>query len=208
MALIKICPACQAKNPASLLECDQCGTDLMGVRPCQDGDEAPAAQPARPTPAAARVCSECGAANPPASRRCQQCGEDISDIPPTPLAPAPAEEAPLDKKPLCLVSLDGSFRLPLAQDAEEIVLGREGALQAHLSERMYVARCQARIVPGADGCLLENLSRTNPTFVNNEPLSPGEKRPLHAGDEIGLGGRVIEGERQAQAAYLLVREDA
>jgi pSer/pThr/pTyr-binding forkhead associated (FHA) protein len=49
---------------------------------------------------------------------------------------------------------------------------------------------------------IENLSRTNKTFINNEEIPDGIPTALQNGDEIGLGGKIIDGNRQDKAAYL------
>ena len=48
---------------------------------------------------------------------------------------------------------------------------------------------------------LENLSRTNKTYLNNTLIPDYEKILLKEGDEIGLGGIEIGGKRQQKAAY-------
>ena len=52
---------------------------------------------------------------------------------------------------------------------------------------------------------VENLSRTNRTYVNNEEIPDAVPVALADGDEIGLGGKVIGGSRQDKAAYLIFR---
>lgn len=53
---------------------------------------------------------------------------------------------------------------------------------------------------------IENISETNPTFLNNAPLERGQRVLVKAGDEIGLGGMMIDGKRQGQAAYFVLKE--
>ena len=54
-----------------------------------------------------------------------------------------------------------------------------------------------------DKVFVENLSRTNKTFLNNEEILDGTPTAIQNGDEIGLGGKVIDGSRQDQAAYFI-----
>jgi len=73
----------------------------------------------------------------------------------------------------------------------------------YLINKKYVGRSQAKLTINNNELWIENLSGTNPTFVNNKKIT--EKTKLSDGDEIGLGGIVINGSRQEQAAYFLVR---
>ena len=208
----KICPGCGRENPPSLLECRWCEADLTGVRVTDAAEAQKAAQPTEAPdtpdvpdvpetppaggeqPALVRVCSECGAANPPQARKCGQCGEDISDVLP---APAPCAF------PWALESADGTFLAPL--DRPACVIGREAALADYLGGKLYVSRQHARLTTRDGRVYIENLSQTNRTFLNNEEIPQGEPAEVRAGDEIGLGGKVIDGARQEMAAYLILR---
>ena len=89
-----------------------------------------------------------------------------------------------------------------------MILGREAELKKYLQTKSYVSRRQARLTVTEDGVLIENLSRTNKTYLNNEELPDGAPAALRDGDEIGLGGKVIGGSRQEQAAYFSFRRKA
>ena len=68
-----------------------------------------------------------------------------------------------------------------------------------------MSRQHAKLTVVADKVFIENLSRTNKTFINNEEVPDGTPTALQNGDEIGLGGKIIEGSRQDKAAYLIFR---
>ena len=55
----------------------------------------------------------------------------------------------------------------------------------------------------ADKVFIENLCGTNYTFVNNQRIA--ERTELKLDDEIGLGGNEVNGKRQDEAAYLVLR---
>lgn len=190
MKKFKICPICGEKNSPGLLECRICEADLTGVRVSTEESAS-----SEKEPSLVRVC-ECGFANPPQARKCQSCGEDISDILPT---PAVTEE----KSGYELCSPDESFVYELC--SQGCVIGREAEMDAYLLSHSYVSRRQAEIVISGNEIRIFNLSRTNPTFVNNEKV-PEDGTVLHEGDEIGLGGKKIKGERQEKAAYLILRK--
>lgn len=198
MAKYKQCPQCGQHVSPAMVECPDCEADLMGV-PVMDDEEQAAPEQDVPevkqAPVLVRRC-DCGAENPPQARKCLSCGEDISDIAP---APAAAQTECVAE----LATLDGRWKTTVA--CEPVTLGREHTGSEYLSGHCYVARAQAR-VEWKDGMVeITSLSRSNPTFVNNVPMGTGETRTLQPGDEIGLGGCVIGGERQADAAYLVFR---
>ena len=131
-------------------------------------------------------------------RKCKVCGEDISDI-------IPVQIEKKAKKVLSyeLRSFDGAFAVTF--DKPLIVVGREAELQNYLQAKVYVSRQHAKLTVVADKVFIENLSRTNKTFINNEEVPDGTPTALQNGDEIGLGGKIIEGSRQDKAAYLIFR---
>lgn len=80
-------------------------------------------------------------------------------------------------------------------------MGREAELKDYLGDKMYVSRQHAKLTVVAGKVLIENLSNTNRTFINNKPIAGSEPTALSDGDEIGLGGMEINGVRQSQATY-------
>lgn len=199
----KVCPACGEHNAPTLLECRKCETDLTGVKIV----DATAAQPDPATPETHseatgteelfRVC-DCGEMNPPQARKCQACGEDISDILPTKHCAPPAKSFSYT-----LESVDGSYSSTFEEPV--VVLGREALLAENLRGKPYVSRQQAKLTIVAGKVFIENLSKTNKTFINNADAEDGSPVALNDGDEIGLGGKVIDGVRQDQAAYFIFR---
>lgn len=202
----KVCPACGEHNAPNLLECRKCETDLTGVKIFDaTAAQAPSVtQEVNAGPAGAealfRVC-DCGEMNPPQARKCQSCGEDISDILPTKHA------APQTKSfSYTLEAIDGSYSGTFEEPV--VILGRESALSENLRMKSYVSRQQAKLTIVAGKVFIENLSKTNKTFVNNTALEDGTPTALNDGDEIGLGGKVIDEARQDQAAYLIFRSQS
>lgn len=197
----KVCPECGKHNAPNLLECRFCEADLTGCKVVDKATKtvAPASEekPATTTErnVLVRIC-DCGAENAPQARKCKACGEDISDI-------IPERVSVVEKRPFTyeLRSVDGSFSVSL--DQVVTVIGREAQLKEYLSSKVYVSRQHAKLTVVAEKVFIENLSQTNKTFVNNEEV-PGETpTAVHNGDEIGLGGKVINGTRQENAAYFV-----
>lgn len=214
MAKIRICPKCKQQNPAGILECS-CGYDLMNVRitdseAAQMPDKPDKKEPLQNPTALVRICSECGKQNAPQARKCAQCGEDISDVRPISRpdtsAEAPASSLRQAEKKAFLSSVTDDFAFDLLTKTGQIILGRSTGMSAYLKDKAYVSRRQAKLYFENGQIYLENVSETNPTFLNNEPLEAGQRALVKPGDEIGLGGAVIDGKRQKQAAYFVLRE--
>jgi len=194
----KICPECHEKNDPSIIECAYCEADLTGVRITDEETErmaqSNAAAPTGHGVKLIRVC-DCGAKNAPNARKCSVCHEDISDITPTP----DTEETVAIS--FILSSMDGQYAYTMT--ADEVIIGRECVMGEYLGSKCYVSRSHAKLIIEKNELWIENLSRTNCTYVNNKKII--EKTKLTDGDEVGLGGIRINGSRQEQAAYFLVR---
>ena len=194
----KICPECHEKNEPFMIECAFCEADLTGVKITDEETEkmtqANAAAPAEPSTKLIRLC-DCGAKNAPNARKCSACGEDISDVTPSP----DIEET--EAASFILSSLDGQYAYTLTADV--VTIGRESVMGEYLNSKSYVSRSHAKLSLEDGELWIENLSGTNYTYVNNKRIT--EKTKLTDGDEVGLGGMSINGNRQEQAAYFLVR---
>lgn len=194
----KVCPECGKHNAPSLLECRFCEADLTGVKIMDSSASQPTEETKDTTPSDAqemmlvKVC-ECGAENVPQARKCKFCGDDISDIIPV--------KIPKKAFSYGLKSVDGGFAVTI--DKPVYIVGREAELKDYLSSKVYVSRHHARLTVVAEKVFVENLSKTNKTFVNNEEIPDATPTALHNGDEVGLGGKVIDGSRQDKAAYFI-----
>ena len=198
----KICPDCGKKNSPGLIECRYCEADLTAVRIFDDAtkpEEEIPVEPAAKTEKTelVKIC-DCGAENPPQARKCKACGEDISDIIAT--EKLKACEASFSYE---LHTLIDDFSVVI--DKPLIVLGRESELKDYLKNKPFVSRQHAELTVIADKVFIKNLSKTNKTFINNEEIPSDTPVQLHEGDEIGLGGKIVAGSRQEQAAYFIFR---
>lgn len=198
----KVCPECGKHNPPSLLECRYCELDLTGVRVVDSETEQKEAAMEQQSGSAAetqlvRIC-ECGAENAPQARKCAVCGEDISDI-----IPSQKQNPVLTDLSYELRSVDGSFSVMI--DKSVLIIGREAELKDYLADKVYVSRQHAKLTIVAGKLFIENLSATNKTYLNNKEILDEVSSALSSGDEIGLGGKVIDGRRQEEAAYFILQ---
>ncbi|KGK83904.1 hypothetical protein DP73_19290 [Desulfosporosinus sp. HMP52] len=198
----KVCPACGEYNTPSLLECKKCETDLTGIKVVDEEILATANASASEATASSNSRSlvktcDCGTANPPQARKCSSCGEDISDVRAT-----ESQSSPGVTQKVVLRSIDACFTFSL--DKPVTVIGREAEMQQYLEAKTYVSRKHAKITLANGEIYIENMSTTNHTFVNNTLIPTDAPKLLKNGDEIGLGGKLINGERQSQAAYLVI----
>jgi ribosomal protein L40E len=198
----KVCPACGEHNTPALLECKKCETDLTGIKVVDEAILATANASAGEATASSnsrnlvKLC-DCGSANPPQARKCSSCGEDISDVRAT-----ESQSSSRVTQKVVLRSIDASFTFPL--DKPVVVIGREAEMQQYLETKVYVSRKHAKFTLTNDEIYIENMSSTNCTYVNNALIPSDAPTLLKNGDEIGLGGKQINGKRQSQAAYLVI----
>jgi ribosomal protein L40E len=191
----KVCPVCGERNPAILLECRNCEADLTGIK-LGAADASPTAGTGEGAQTSLIKLCDCGAQNPPQARVCSACGEDISDVAPTPIAAGFAHFG--------LAALNGGYTFPI--DKPVCFIGRECEMGDYLKNSLYVSRRHAKITVAGEEVYIENLSSTNNTYVNNEPIPSDKPTLLSVGDEIGLGGNTAGGVRQILAAYFILRE--
>lgn len=205
MEKYKICPVCQTKNSPAVLECIECGNDLMGVRIVDDSHDeksrlsVTSTQTDEKNNEPVRIC-DCGQVNKASTRKCIRCGEDISDV-----IPMIRDGDDCARDNFSIKSIDGSVTLSLKCPSEHFI-GRECELSEYLRSKSYVSRKHAKIVVAIDGVFIENISKANGTYVNNKKIDDNMSVKLTIGDEIGLGGLVKDGRRQELAAYFILEK--
>ena len=187
----KICPDCEKHNPPSRLQCQKCEMDLSSVKIVDETslqNNTNTALPNEPT----KQC-DCGTTNLSQARKCSSCGEDISDIRPVISQPVNAE------KRFFLHSINDNYSFTLEKTVT--IIGREAEMKDYLSVKSYVSRQHAKFTIANDDIYVSNMSATNRTFVNNFPIPSNVPTLLKNGDEIGIGGKLVNGNRQSEAAY-------
>lgn len=198
MEKFKICPVCGMHNKPNMIECIGCETDLTSVKATDEASEQAKITAQENTSENVeekyvRIC-DCGCINSATAKKCVECGEDISDI-------APILQSENNTCKYVMTSLDGEYAYEIKDGTA--ILGRENEMKEYLTDKAYVSRQHAQIMKEDDKVYIENLSNTNFTFVNNKKIT--EKTKLHIDDEIGLGGNEKNGNRQSEAAYLILR---
>lgn len=198
MEKFKICPACGMRNKPNMIECLGCETDLTSVKATDEETEnaksdVQESEASKSQEEYVRIC-DCGAVNSATAKKCAECGEDISDI-------APTLNEQRNECAFVMTSVDGTYIFEI-EDGEALI-GREHEMKEYLMSKPYVSRQHAKLIKEADKVFIENLSGTNYTFVNNQRIA--ERTELKLDDEIGLGGNEVNGKRQDEAAYLILR---
>ena len=198
MEKFKICPVCGMHNKPNMIECLGCETDLTSVKATDEESQNAKKdnqqiEESQPQEEYVRVC-DCGCINSATAKKCAECGEDISDI-------APTLNMQRNECTFVMTSVDGTFVFEIKDG--EVLVGREHEMKEYLMSKPYVSRQHAKLIKDQDKVFIENLSRTNFTFVNNKRIS--ERTELKLNDEIGLGGNEVNGKRQDEAAYFVLR---
>lgn len=196
MIKYKICPDCQFHNEPFRIECTKCEADLTYV-PVVDEETEKQKTETSVQKRIVRIC-DCGTVNQPAARKCSACGEDISDISPT------EQQAVIENKErahFTLAAIDGSYAYEISEP--EVTVGRESTMGDYLSEKPYVSRVHAMLTTQNGRLYVTDLGSANHTYVNNKQVF--EQQELHDGDELALGGRIVNNSRQDNAAYFMVR---
>ncbi len=201
MEKYKICPSCKTKNMPNIFECINCETDLTQVKITDEETqrmiETNNVKNIKVGTSFVRIC-ECGQKNQVNARKCNKCGEDIFDITPIPDFNESIEVK--KEKSFILSSLDGQYTYEIKSD--RIVIGRENVMSDYLLTKSYVSRSHAKLYLENNQLYIENLSNTNFTYINNAKIL--EKTKLNNLDEIGLGGKILNGSYQEYAAYFKV----
>jgi uncharacterized OB-fold protein len=113
--------------------------------------------------------------------------------------PLPEEKAPVIEQVIVwgkMIVGESGTEIYLPQGKAELLIGRSDPVRSifpdvdltlHGGELSGVSRMHARLVIQGSEKTIEDLNSTNYTFLNRQKLEPGQRYPLHSGDEIRLG---------------------
>src|SRR6266851_5726438 len=143
-------------------------------------------------------CSRCGWSGPADLATCPRCGQPLSSA--SDVAPTLVQTS---SRPVLLLKLLGGELPPEEWEIEGVPvgIGRLDDSDITLPHRS-VSRHHARIVPSANGYVVEDLGSTNGTWLNDKPLN--DRVALSDGDSLMVGDiplvvELIQPQRQAQA---------
>lgn len=196
----KICPGCGAHNSPREDYC-KCGIDITNVRATDEETEKAKQEdtPHEKQPIMVKICECCGHANPLNIGECQNCHEDLTGITPEPQVNTGTQSG---KIRATLISLDEQWAYELQPG--ETMVGRNGAMSGYLHPKMYVSREHAMFSIEEGKLFVTHIGRINQTYVNGQPIA-FDKKELHDGDTIGLGGDQYDEKQKDLAAFFVVR---
>ncbi len=173
------CPVCEHQNPDNATHCEACLTPLSLA------------------PVISANCPQCGTPTPPEGTFCSQCGfplktEENKNI--------PQETKEINQKitplPIQTVSLfheQTSTKLEINPDLLIIHIGKPNEhippdidVSAFPNSEI-VSRSHADLKIEGESYLIEDVGSANGTYINNLPLSKGDRHLLRSGDRIALG---------------------
>ena len=209
------CPNCGASVQTDAGFCGQCGSklndpateaqptvatdfhsgmpDLVSPSPLVQPDPLfPSPSSPEPTPVAATVVS---VTNEPLSSEGVSSGQTSSTPPPqqSPSTAAASSKTQLQQQTARLLHVQTDTVVELPQNVSVIHLGKSNDRippdvdVSGFSNSEIVSRIHADIRVEGDTYYIEDVGSSNGTYINNKPLSPGDRHRLRPGDRIALG---------------------
>ncbi len=172
-----ICPHCQAEYISGALYCDYCGRRVPppAITPSKDIKPRPATPEVKPWPVT------------PEDR---QESEQVA---------ATSDGGEPDKPPHLRLQLLSGIIIDLGS-RESIVIGRKDSTSQELDVDLApyggweqgVGRRHAIITFSEGRYYIEDLNTINFTMINSGRLFPGQRYPLHNGDQLSFGVMVVK----------------
>lgn len=199
------CPVCNFGNIAGAAFCENCGTALAAPPAQPAVESAPPAIPApEPAPPELQVPASAQPEVPAPSFVEYVPATLVTEIPPeTPPAVPPQEAAIPPAAPPAPALITGSFQIagsgaviPIPSGKSEILIGREDPVSGNFPDvnfdpydalNLGVSRQHCKLSIQGGQVMIEDLNSVNKTHLRGLPLVPGQKYPLHSGDELLLG---------------------
>lgn len=135
-----------------------------------------------------KICPSCGTKNPEDEILCKKCMADLTSVE---IVYDAQQEAQEDDKTVVsakvLVLMGENFSIVVKSGD---VVGRQGIGREYLKSFQTVSRQHAKFYTEGNKWFIEDIGSTNGTFLNNNPLQPGQKREIKEGDIIKLSSQV------------------
>ncbi len=201
------CPSCGASVQSDATFCGQCGSSLQqstsapqqpnpDVIPTVVTPPAPDAIPAptvevEPVPVTTSAPDLEKSSSPP--EPIPETTATATNIPPSPGAVPINPATQLQQRWAKLVHVQTNTVVELPQNLSVIHLGKPNDLVppdidvSGFPNSEVVSRKHADIRAEADAFYIEDMGSSNGTYINNIPLSPGNRHRLRPGDRISLG---------------------
>lgn len=185
------CPSCGATVQSDATFCGQCGSNLPQPESAKQ-QPSPDLLPTVVTPPASEPI-------PIPSVESEPVLTSAPDLEKPNLSPAPAPAAPvtpatqLQQQSAQLIHVQTSAVVELPQNLSVIHLGKPNDLVppdidiSGFPNSEIISRKHADIRVEADAFYIEDVGSSNGTYINNIPLSPGNRHRLRPGDRISLG---------------------
>jgi ribosomal protein L40E len=206
-----VCPNCNHQNPDGATQCEACYTPLPIMTNCPNcgatvqADASFCGQCGYNLQETSMTVAEAGENNgielskpesgtPSSSSTAATVVEAESSAPPSPTPVSGGNASTqLQVKTANLLHLQTDTTLELPQNLPVIHLGKPGGPippdidVSGFPDSAIVSRVHADIRVEADVFFIEDMGSSNGTYINHNPLPPGNRHRLRAGDRIALG---------------------
>jgi ribosomal protein S27AE len=192
MGEVKVCPTCGCINSALSIFCENCGVDISSEK-IQDDTNIEIRD--------IKKCPNCGFSNDKDAVVCEKCGNPLDNVKSKQFIVVHKKEEEInDKKE----NISNTLQITL-REVEELVLitesgdtikispnrrvtlGREGDIRPEIFMPYLTVSRRHLIVEYKDGnWYITDISKTNSTYLNGNPIEKNKPYPIKKGDIIGL----------------------
>jgi len=191
------CPHCGRQVLDNSRFCDGCGMALAQVAGSPSQSSAALCPRCGQPSSGDAYCENCGAVLAPAPTNVQPMPSPRQLVVQTPIQPLmqPARQTPAPAATRFMLQ-PANIIFPFPAGKQMVLIGREDPernlvpeinLEAYGGAEAGVSRQHACVRLDGAQWLLEHLSQTNKTVVNDSSLAQGQAYPLKDGDVVGLG---------------------
>jgi ribosomal protein S27AE len=192
MGEVKVCPTCGCINSALSIFCENCGVDISSEK-VQDDTNIEIRD--------IKKCPNCGYSNDKDAVVCEKCGNPLDNVKPKRFIDVHKKEEKInDKKEnisntLQITLREGEELVLITESGDTIkippnyrvTLGREGDIRPEIFMPYLTVSRRHLIVEYKDGnWYITDISKTNFTYLNGNPIEKNKAYPIKKGDIISL----------------------